>query len=69
MVVIMLVIFLKMVTMGTELCCRDAMPVKSMAQKKILTGAHSLAVANEKLGYSTHLRHLQNSTAMTATMA
>lgn len=49
-VVIMLVTFLKMVTMGTELCCKAAIPVNNIKQKKIFTGAHCFAVAMSKVG-------------------
>lgn len=37
----MLATFLKTVTMGTEFVWRAAMLVKSMRQKKTLTGAHA----------------------------
>jgi len=43
-------IFLNMVTMGTELCSREVMPVNSMRQNKILTGAHCIATVKSKDG-------------------
>ncbi len=68
-VVAMFVTFLKIVTMGTELHCNAAMPVNSIRQNTILTGAHCRAVAMSKLGYSTHFIRLQKSTQATATIA
>lgn len=49
---------------------REAMPVKSMPQKKTLTGAHCRAVRREKGGYgSTHPIRFERETATTATKA
>ena len=68
-VVAILVTFLKIVTIGTELHCKAAMLVNSIIQKTIFTGAHCFAVAMSKLGYSTHFIRLQKSTQTTATIA
>ena len=63
------VMFLKTVTMGTELFWRLAMPVKSIPQRNNVTGAHDWVVFHVKLGYSTQPMSLDPSTQMTATMA
>ena len=65
----MFVMFLNTVTIGTELCSRLVIPVKSIPQKRMLTGAHRRAVRKLKGGYSTHPAYLENSTQMTAAMA
>ena len=65
----MLVIFLKIVTMGTELCCKLAIPVNSIAQNVIFTGAHCFAVTILNAGYSTQPTILEKLTAKTAITA
>jgi len=67
--VIMLEIFLNTVTIGTVLCCNAAIPVNNIPQKKILTGAHCLAMFRSNGGYSTNFNFLHISTLIIATMA
>lgn len=61
---------LNTVTIGTEFVCSDAIPVNSIIQKNMFTGAHPFTTSHVRGGYvSITFECLQPSTRITATIA